>query len=447
MKKLPYLVRDWRINPQSPKIFDFFKCLDQEVSLYGSYQSAKTDTGLHKLYQLHCDVPNLQSLMVRQEKADLVKTVIPKWENEVLPIHPMNKNSKVKVHGGNNPQWYDWPNGGRTWVAGCNNPKDFESYAYDYVYVCQGEEITLDTWEILNGRCNGRAGNWRVNGKRQSQCVLDMNPDRRDHWTEDRIDSGKLKKFKFTFEDNITLFQDGEWTEFGLRTTENLREILTAHRFTRYFLGDPANAEGAVFDQFDYDTMVIDELPEGIETWPVYRAVDFGARHPFVCTWWAKKPGDLLRICIKEYRWSQGVVEDHAGEILRLSRDFNIRSTWADHDLEDALTLRRHGVKSTPAIKSDKLKNIDNVRTLMQKGKILFYKHALVKVDPKLKANNYPKDLISEIERWQWKENTAKDEPVKMHDDSIDTMLYACAGIDQRSGSAHPGTLARRNLV
>ena len=363
--------------------------------------------------QCHLLYPGFQSLILRQERADVVKTVIPKWENEVLPIHPANSKSPVKLHGGSNPQWYDWPNGGRTWIDGCNNPKDFETGAWDLIYLCQGEEATLDTWEILCARANGRAGNWIVDGKRIGQVICDMNPGRRDHWVPQRIEAGNMRRVQFTFEDNPTLFYNGNYTEWGQQVKEELARTLTGHRYLRYFLGEFANAEGAVFDCFDYDTMVIEELPEGIETWPVYRGIDFGADHPFVTTWWAKKPGDLLRVCIKEYRWSMRTVEDHAPNIKRLSQGLNVKYSWSDHDLEDAMTLRHNGVRTQPAYKSDKLKNIDNIRSLMQKGKILFYKHALDKVDPRLKANQYPTDLIGEIERWQWKENSTKDETRK----------------------------------
>ena len=414
------------------------------MCIYGSYQSGKTYPCLDKLYQLHCLYPKFQSLILRKEKADVIRTVIPKWENEILPIHPQNRRSAVKVHGKNNPAWYDWPNGGRTTVAGCNNPKDFETGAYDAVYICQGEEINLDTFEILCARANGRAGNWIVNGKRIGQVIIDANPGRRDNWMEERIESGKMRKIHFTFEDNPTLFWDGQYTEFGEQVVEELAQTLTGHRYVRYFLGQAANAEGAVFDRFSHEDMVIDRLPEDISRWPVYRAIDFGMDHPFCCTWWAKKGN--VRICIKEYRQSMKVVEDHAKEIKRLSKGLNIRQTWADHDLEDAETLRRHGVHTVPAIKSDRLRNIDIVQTLMIKDHIKFYKHALVKVDTRLQARGYPRDLISEIEAWQWKENSIKDEPEKKHDDAIDTMLYCNAGLEQPKIPLHAGTIAKRNL-
>ena len=366
---------------------------------------------------------------MRKEKTDVIKTVIPKWENEILPIHPQNKKSPVKVLGKNSPSRYDFPNGSRVWISGCNNPKDFETGAWDLVSVHQGEEIDLDTYEILTARCNGRAGNWNVSGRPIGQIIIDANPGRRDNYIEERIASGKMRKLHFTFTDNPTLWYNDEWTPFGKQVTEELAKTLTGHRYTRYYLGQAANAEGNVFDHFDYERHVIETLPEGVETWPVYRGIDFGSDHPFVCSWWAKDPGSDLRICIKEYRQSMRIVEDHAKEIIRLSEGLNIQNTWSDHDLEDSMTLHRHGVGTVNAIKSDRLKNIDIVQTLMVKNQIKFYKHALVKVDSRLKQNGYPKDLISEIEAWQWKENSIKDEPEKRHDDSIDTMLYVNAGL------------------
>ena len=444
---LPYRVRSSHITPQSKQVKQLCQSLVPELGAYGSYQSGKSNACLHKLYMLHCQHPNFQSLILRNEKTDVVKTVIPKWENEILPIHPQHSKSPIRVHGKNSPIWYDWPNGGRTWIDGCNNPKDFETGAWDFIYICQGEELPLDTYEILCARANGRAGNWIVDGKRIGQVLIDMNPDRRDHWTEERIANGQMKKIQFTFEDNPTLYYDGEYTEFGEQVIDDLRKTLTGHRYTRYYLGQAANAEGVVFDQFDYDQHVIDKLPQGIETWPCFRSIDFGMDHPFVCQWWAKDPKSKLRICVKEYRWSNRIVEDHAVEVKRLSCGYNVRATWADHDTEDAATLRRHGIQSMPAIKSDKLRNIDVVASLLTKGQILFYKDALDKVDPRLKSKGYPRDLISEIEGWQWKENSTKDEPMKKFDDSIDSMLYANAGLNKPLGSAHPGTIAKRNLI
>ena len=204
-----------------------YQSLDRELAVYGSYQSGKTYPCLDKIRQLHLLWPGFQSLILRQEKADVVKTVIPKWENEILPIHPQHRASPVKVRGKNSPQWYDWPNGGRTWIDGCNNPKDFETGAWDLIYVCQGEEITLDTFEILAARANGRAGNWNVNGRPVGQVIIDMNPDRRDHWSEERIESGQMRRLHFTFDDNPTLHYNGEDTAWGRQVKEDLAKTLS----------------------------------------------------------------------------------------------------------------------------------------------------------------------------------------------------------------------------
>ena len=426
---------------------ELYRSIDRELCVYGGYQSGKTYPCLDKILQLSLLYPNFQSLILRKEKTDVIKTVIPKWENEILPIHPQNKRSPVKVRGGSSPIWYDFPNGSRVRIDGCNNPKDFETGAWDLIYICQGEELDLNTLEILVARSNGRAGNWRVDGRRIGQVIVDANPDRRDNYLEERIDSGLMRKLHFTFEDNPSLYYNNEYTEFGEQVVAELQKTLTGHRYVRYFLGQAANPEGNVFDCFDYDEMVIDELPPGIETWPVYRGIDFGMDHPFICTWWAKRPNHPLRICIREYRRSQRIVEDHAKEIKRLSQEFNIRASWADHDLEDASTLRRHGVNTIPAIKDDRLRNIDIVQTLMIKGHIKFYKEALTRVDTRTRAKGFPKDLISEIQGWQWKENSIKDEPEKVHDDAIDSMLYVNAGLHKALGSAHAGALTKRNLI
>lgn len=424
-----------------------FRTRAPEVICVGPYNSGKTYPILMKLYWMHTQIPGLQTLILRKRKIDLLRTTLPQWENKILPYPVDHPDSPCKSYGKSQPLWYDWKNGGRTWVGNCEEASGYLSGEYDIAFFCQAEQGTLESWELLAPRCDGRAGNWKDgNGEPLGQLIGDCNPDAPFHWIPTRINLGLLQEIRFRHEDNMALFRGGDWTEHGKRTVARMKRTLTGVRYQRGFLGEWAMAEGLVFDEFDPEVHVIDVLPAGYEHWPVYAAIDFGYDHPFVCLWVARSPDNKLYV-IREWRYSRVLVSDHVTEIKKYPMP---RTFWADHDAEGAAQLRRAGIPTLPANK-EVLPGIDRIQLLLRERRLFFYKDALVKWDPRLRRRAYPRDLIQELQGLSHKpfhQHTGVSEkddlPVKRHDDSYDTLRYIVNGVMQPRGIWHPGLVARR---
>ena len=441
------------IAPQSRNCHALYASRLPELVASGTYESSKTTHCLVKLHLLHLQYP-IWSLVVRHTKKALIRSVIPAFENKILPVHPTHPESYVIPYGKRQPQWYDYPNGGRMTLGGMNDPDEVLSAEYDIIYYNQCEQATPEQWEKLAARCNGRAGNWIENGKRMHQLLGDCNPDSKFHFLKQREAAGQLTMLNFTFADNILMARDGYWTEYGVKTRKGLSESLTGMRYLRGYLGEWAVAEGAVYKEWDPEVHVIDKLPD-MTGWLRYRVIDFGLVHPFVCLWFAKRPSDGALFCYREYRRTGMMVEEHARNIKKLSEGESIVHTVADHDAEDNLTLQRYGV---PTLLADKriLLGIEAVKRRLRDRKLFFYRNASVGADPELvRMGNRPLTTIDEFAGYHHKPVEThigvaeKDDlPVKENDDGLDCVRYEVVAHDNLSAFGFAGsTVARQTVI
>lgn len=243
----------------------------RELILHGPYETGKTFALLVKLHALLCKYPNARGLMTRDTYADLLTTAVVTYEKKVLPLPPEDMRSGVSKFGGEMPKFYDYPNGARLIVAGLDNPGKTLSAEYDFIYVNQAEKIPLDTWETLTRAATGRSGNAPY-----TQMLGDCNPGPPEHWILKRRSAGKLKLIQQIHEHNPTLYnQDtGEITAQGEITMDTLNN-LTGVRYQRGRLGLWVQAEGVIYDNFNFDLNVKDEADYNPD-WEVFWGVDDG---------------------------------------------------------------------------------------------------------------------------------------------------------------------------
>ena len=401
-----------------------------EFILSGPYETGKTIAALHKLNALLWKYPGSLALMVRKTYKSLINSAVVTYEKKVLEVPPDDPNCPIKKLGKSRPDWYDYPNGSRLVLGGMDNADKVLSAEYDFIYVNQAEELTLDDYEKLTGRCTGRAGNANY-----PQMMSDCNPGPPTHWIKQRA---ALKMFVSRHEDNPALFapDTGEITEQGQRTMQVLNN-LTGVRYKRGRLGLWAGAEGQVYEEWDDTVHVIDWF-EPPANWPRYRSIDFGYTNPFVCGWWAVEPdGRLYRY--RELYQTGLLVEEAAKEIKRLSEGERIIETVADHDAEDRATLKKYGIPTKPADKRVKT-GIEAVQKRLQiagdgKPRLFVMRDCLVSADPKLVEQHRPTCLAEEKPSYIWEPQRdgkpAKEEPVKTDDHACDEERYMVMYLDE----------------
>jgi len=420
-----------------------------------------TYAALQKLHGLLIKYPNSRALMVRKSYKALIPSALATYYNKVLPRRPGHRKCPVQIYGGGKPDWTIYPNGSRIILGGLDNPEKVLSSEYDFIFVPQAEELSLHDWEQLSSRNTGRAGN-----SPYPQMIGDCNPDVPTHWILNRP---RLTVFHSKHTDNPMLYvrdrngelalnEDGKpiMTEEGVRSDAALR-ALTGVRYKRGYLGLWVGAEGIVYENFNPDIHVVDDIAVQ-PYWRKFRVFDFGYNHPFVCQFWAIDHDDVLYLW-KEFYMTGRTVRQHVEGlpgrpgIRQMSYGHNFEANICDWDAEDRATLE--DMLDIDTISADKRisTGIEAVQNRLKlsgnnKPRIILSRNAIMEVDDELKMRYQPTQTIEEFPSYVWRklkedsEHTSKDEtPVKQADHGMDAMKYMVAYLDGQVQYGKPGTV------
>lgn len=401
---------------------------DFETIVSGPAETGKTWGSLQYADALLWKYPGAHGVMLRKTYADLVASCLRTY------LRVLGPDSPVKAYGGERPQWFDYPNGSRLWVAGLDNAGKVLSTERDFFYVNQAEELTLEDWETMTTRATGRGAVMPY-----TRIFGDCNPGAPQHWILQRRNAGRLRLIESRHEDNPTLYDEsGNVTPQGRRTLGVL-DSLTGARKQRLRYGKWAQAEGAVYEDYDEAIHLIDQRVIPAD-WRRIRSIDFGFTNPFVCQWWAIDPDGRMYLYREIYK-TRTLVEDQAREIERLSGGETYETTISDHDAEDRATLHRHGIETIPAYKAVTV-GIDAVGARLKKvngsPRLYLMRNAVVERDERLEGSKLPKCTVEEMPDYTYPKGAdgkpVKEEPVKVNDHGMDAMRYAVAYVDGLGG-------------
>jgi len=393
-----------------------------EVMVAGPADTGKTWGCLSYANALLWKYPGAQGVILRKTYAALVASALRTYLR-------ISGDTGIKPYGGEKPEWFDYPNGSRLWVAGLDNAGKALSTERDFVYVNQAEELTLGEWEILTTRCSGRGAVMPY-----TRCFGDCNPGPPFHWIKQRV---TLRLLESRHEDNPDLFDEaGQLTAGGARRLEIL-DALTGARKERLRYGRWVQQEGVVYEGWDRAVHVLDRMPAGWQDWRKLRSVDFGYTNPFCCQWWAVDGDGRMYLYRELYRTGR-LVRDHAADIRRLSGEERYEVTVADHDAEDRATLHAEGILTQPAHKAvtPGLQAVARRLHVAPDGKPRLYvvEGALAERDESLAERRQPLSTEQEFEVYAWPKGQdgrpLKEEPVKLYDHGMDAARYATAHVD-----------------
>lgn len=257
-------------------------------------------------------------------------------------------------------------------------------------------EATLANKEVFDEiikRCSGDG----------ARVILDTNPDHPNHWLKkdyiDKADDDKIIQNHFTVFDNNFLND---------RYVNNLINATPSGVFTeRGIYGRWTSGEGAVYTDFDAKKHYVDTLPPMKE---YYCGVDWGYEH------WGSivvmgETEDGTVYLIEEYAEQHKEI-DYWVDVARniQNRYFNRIPFYCDSARpEHVARFSREGFKATNANKRV-LSGIEEVAKLLKIDKLLVLESAVTK-------------FKDEIYQYVWNKKTG--EPVKEHDDVLDSIRYA----------------------
>lgn len=403
-----------------------------EVVIAGPAETGKTFACLYKLHCLLSKYGGAQGVLVRKVRDTLYSTALQTYLRKVLL-----PDSGITTYGGERPQWVDYPNGSRLWLAGMNDPGKALSSERDFIYVNQSEELTLADWETLTTRVTGRAGNAPY-----AQLIGDCNPGPEHHWIRARPQLQPLLESRH--EDNPLLFDEaGRITEQGRRSLAVL-DALTGVRKERLRYGRWVSAEGAVY-AFDARDHVVEwfDIPEH---WPRFRAIDFGFTNPFVCLWAALDPDGRIYVYRELYRTGR-TVRAHAAAINERSAGERIEASVADPAAaEDSATLAECGIATLPADNAIAA-GVQAVAERLAKAadgrpRLFLLRGCLLERDEALAAAHKPLCCQDEFDAYCWPKaadgRAIKEVPVDLNNHAMDALRYLVRHVDarQRTGGA-----------
>lgn len=265
------------------------------------------------------------------------------------------------------------------------------------------DEVTLfpkSFVEQLIGRCS-------VAG---SQLFWNCNPDSPYHYIkQDFLESDNMKSlvkhWRFLMYDNPYLVKTNPDYIKQAETT------YTGVFYKRNVLGEWALAEGLVYDNFT-DAHIIDELPEEYDE--IYVGVDHGVTHPATFIMIGVKDRNVY--VIKEFCQSNRTNSELADEFIHFIDGYSIDGITVDSAAASLiLEFNKRGIYTTDCNK-DVVDGITLITQLIGEKRLYVHKDC--------------KNLIKEFYTYSWDEKKSqsqgKDVVIKLNDDCLDSLRYAC---------------------
>ena len=291
-------------------------------------------------------------------------------------------------------------------IAGLTGARGFTAYG---AYI---NEATLANQEVFNeirNRCSMRG----------SHIICDTNPDIPTHWLKtDYIDNKDPKagiiSYTFTIDDNT--FLDKEYVE-SLKASKPKGMF-----YDRDILGLWVTGEGIVYQDFNKDTMVIDDdkIPKSLH---YYCGCDWGYEHP--------NPILLLgdddqgnTYVLRDYTKKHKFINYWVKIAQNLQDEFGSNLIfYADSARPDNVNeFQAAGINCINANKNV-LPGIECVAQKMREGKFFI-------------AESCSQSLMNEIYQYAWDENTGQ--PLKendvRHNDRLDALRYAIYSRNVKGG-------------
>lgn len=397
---------------------EFMRCRDPEVIIHGPAETGKTFGALWLLHMMAMKYRDASLLILRKTLSSAYSTVIETFIQKVLGGRDKEKDWICKAYGGSKPQWFDYPNGSRIWVAGLDKSSKILSAERDVIYVNQAEELELKEWETLTTRTTGRSGNMPY-----AQCIGDANPAWPKHWLYTR---DGLRVIQSLHTDNPTLYdqETGEMTKQGERTMSTLMR-LTGVRRVRLLEGRAAQPQGMIYPC--YNEVTHREYEKDVPWEKINRfaaAQDWGYTNPGALGVGAQTYDGDIYIIAQHYH-TRRRIDWWVKRMKEFHEEFELEAVVCDPS-EPAYIEDYNDILGLTALKAftDFKKGRDEVEKLLEEGRLFFVRDSLRKVDPALDEAEKPLCVEDEFMGYVWADTTTKEVPKKQDDHGMDWLRY-----------------------
>lgn len=368
----------------------------------GAVSSGKTFVEILRWYKHIYDAPEGSLLMMSGKTAESL------YDNVIRDLVKLNP-ADIIYRANPKPRIYVESKNIEIACADASNEKSWGKVQGKTVAGWLADEITRHPRSFVlmaQSRCRAEGKIWpkfwTCNPENQEHYIL------KEYILNDKLD---IYSIDFILDDNPILSDEYK---------AELKNSYTGVYYDRLILGKWVNAEGLVYSNFSKDIHVIEpfKIPD---EWTVYRGIDWGYKHTFVCLWIAED-GDGRLYVFDEHFQTERLIEYHAEKIKE--RGYSNVVTVADHDAQDAAEIRQYGIYTIPA-KKDVPMGIQKVIKRLQvqldrKPRLFVFKNCL--------------NTIKEFQLYEWEEKregkAEKEEPRKQHDHCMDVIRYIVNYVD-----------------
>lgn len=275
-------------------------------------------------------------------------------------------------------------------ISGLKRARGFTAFG---AYVNEASLANEIVFKEIISRCSGEG----------ARVVWDSNPDNPNHWlNRDYIgkNDGKIIDFSFKLDDNTFLSK---------RYIDSIKAATPKGKFyDRDILGKWTVAEGAIYADYDSEIHVVDELPDMRR---YFAGIDWGYTHY----------GSIVVVgegVDNNYYLVDGVASQFkeidwwVEQARKLTDIYGNTPFYADSARpEHVARFDNEGFDISNANKSV-IAGIELIAKLFKEQKLY------------VKRDFVPR-FFDEIFQYRWKENSARDEPLKEFDDVLDSVRYA----------------------
>lgn len=272
-------------------------------------------------------------------------------------------------------------------------------------------ELTLipeNVFKTLIDRCS-------IDG---AQILADTNPDSPYHWlhkdflTNEDLLGHEVKRWQFRLDDNPALSEEYK---------NRIKRLHSGLWYKRMVDGLWVVAEGAIYDMFDEDRHVIDELPFGVRIMAYYVGIDYGTANSTVFLLVGVGSDQRLYV-MDEWRWdsrergAQMTNAQYSAAFIDWLRGLNV-TPWRIFGDPSALSfllqLRHDGVKDVHAADNDVVDGIRDTASLLSTDRLRILRRC--------------EGLIAEMTAYAWNPKAqarGEDAPLKQADHGPDSLRY-----------------------
>lgn len=415
---------------------EFVNYRGPEAIIHGPAETGKTLASLHKLNFAADNYKKANIAIVRKTLTSTYSTVLQTFIDKVLGGSDNESNWPCVKYGGEKAQWFDYKrSGARIWVAGMDKSSKLLSAEFDIVYVNQAEELSLEDWETLTTRTTGRAGHMPY-----SQTIGDANPAYPMFWMYHRK---SLRLFYSEHRENPALFnqETGEITAQGIRTMTVLN-ALTGVRRDRLRDGKPAQAEGAIYDEWDESIHRIYASDPPAKYVRYVAGVDWGYRNPG-CLGVFGLRGDFEMYLVAQW-YARGRRDDWWLERAKEAhQEFGVEVFVCDPSEPAYIDKFKSAGLNAISGFNGVVPGINAFKKRLAERRISFVRDNLRQPDETLKEDKLPMCVEDEIPGYVWS-GKAKETPVKEKDHGCDMVRYVVAHVDKVGTKQKPKAKPRR---